>query len=62
MYSTRTSHLDVINIILKYLEGTPKKRIWLRGNNTYNTYGVIENFDRKLNMGFCIFVSGNLVT
>jgi hypothetical protein len=30
MHSPRTSYLDVINRILRYLKDTPEKRIWMR--------------------------------
>jgi hypothetical protein len=30
MYSPRTPHLDVVNKILRYLKGTPGKKIWMK--------------------------------
>jgi hypothetical protein len=32
MHALRTSHLDVINIILRYLKGSPEKKIGMRKN------------------------------
>jgi hypothetical protein len=34
MHSPKTSHLDAVNIILRYLKGTLGKRIWMKINNT----------------------------
>jgi hypothetical protein len=34
MHSPRIPHLDVINIILRYLKGTPGKGIWMKRNET----------------------------
>jgi Reverse transcriptase (RNA-dependent DNA polymerase) len=67
MHSPRTPHLDVVNMILRYLKGTPRKGIWMRKNNTnvicgYSDADWVGSFDRKSTIGFCTFVGGNLVT
>jgi hypothetical protein len=67
MHASRTSHLDVINRILRYLKGSPGKGIWMKRNNTnaicgYSDADWAESFDRKSTISFCTFVGGNLVT
>jgi Reverse transcriptase (RNA-dependent DNA polymerase) len=67
MHSPRTSHIDAINRILRYLKGTPEKGIWMKRNNTstlcgYSDADWAESFDRKSTTGFYIFVGRNLVT
>ena len=67
MHSPRTTHLDAINRILRYLKGTPGKGIWMKRNNTHDICGYSDAdwagaFDRKSTTGFCVFVGGNLVT
>jgi hypothetical protein len=34
MHSPRIPHLDAINRLLRYLKGTPEKRIWMKNNNS----------------------------
>jgi hypothetical protein len=67
MHTPRTSHLDAINRILRYLKSCPGKRIWMRNNRTNAVCGYFDanwvgSFDRKSTTGFCTFVGGNLVT
>jgi Reverse transcriptase (RNA-dependent DNA polymerase) len=67
MHTPRTSHLDAVNRILRYLKGTPGKGILMKNNNSntlcgYSDADWAENFDRKSTTGFCTFVGGNLVT
>jgi hypothetical protein len=67
MHSPRTSHLDAVNRILRYLKGTPGKGILMRKNNINAICGYSDedwagSFDRKSTIGFCTFVGGNLVT
>ncbi|XP_048232884.1 uncharacterized mitochondrial protein AtMg00810-like [Ricinus communis] len=67
MHAPRTSHLDAINRILRYLKGTPGQGIWMKNNNTYDIIGFsdadwVGSCDRKSTSGFCTFVGGNLVT
>jgi hypothetical protein len=67
MHSPRTLCLDGVNRILRYLKGTPGKRIWMRKNNINAICGYSDedwagSFDRKLTTNFYTFVGGNLVT
>jgi hypothetical protein len=38
----RTPHLDAINRILRYLKGSPEKKIWMKKNNTNTIYGYSD--------------------
>jgi hypothetical protein len=65
MHTPRTSHLDAINKILRYLKSCPGKGIWMKNNRTNTVCGYSdadwdESFDRKSTTGFCTFVGGNL--
>jgi Reverse transcriptase (RNA-dependent DNA polymerase) len=67
MHAPRTSHLSTIDIILRYLKGTPGQGIWMKKNVTNNVVGYSDadwarSCDRKSTTGFCTFVGGNLVT
>jgi hypothetical protein len=67
MHAPRTPHLDAINRILRYLEGSPENGIWMKRNNTNAICGYFDAdwvgiFDRKLTTDLCTFVDGNLVT
>ncbi|KAJ3702442.1 hypothetical protein LUZ61_006147 [Rhynchospora tenuis] len=67
MHAPRTSHLDIVNRILRYLKGTPGQGIWFKKNGTNNIVGYSDadwagSFDRKSTTGYCTFVGGNLVT
>jgi hypothetical protein len=67
MHFPRTPHLEAINKILRYLKGTPGKRICMKNNNSNDVCGYSDadwagSFDRKSTTGFCTFVGGNLVT
>jgi hypothetical protein len=67
MHSPRTSHLDAINRILRYLKGTPGLGIYFKNNNTNEICGYFDadwagGFDRKSTISFCIFICGNIVT
>jgi hypothetical protein len=42
MHAPRTSHLDAINIILRYLKSYPKKGIWMRNNKTNAVCGYSD--------------------
>jgi hypothetical protein len=58
MHVPRTSHLEAINRILKYLKGSPEKGIWMKNNGTNVIYGYsdadrVGSFDRKLITNFC---------
>jgi muramoyltetrapeptide carboxypeptidase LdcA involved in peptidoglycan recycling len=67
MHTPRTSHLDAVNRILRYLKRTPGKGILMKNNNSntlcgYSDADWVGSFDRKSTTGFCTFVGGNLVT
>jgi hypothetical protein len=54
-------------LLLRYLKGTPEKRIWMRKNDTndicgYSDAAWAESFDSKSTIGFYIFVDENLIT
>jgi Reverse transcriptase (RNA-dependent DNA polymerase) len=67
MHTLRTSHLEAINRILRYLKNTPGKGIWLKNNDSNEICGYFDadwtrSFDRKSTIGFYTFVGGNIVT
>jgi hypothetical protein len=67
MHSPQTQHLETINLVLRYLKGTPEKRIWMKYNNSNEIYGYSDadwagSYDRNSKTGFCTFIGGNLVT
>jgi hypothetical protein len=67
MHAPRTTHLNTIDRILRYLKGTPGKRIWMKNNNSNEIYGYSDadwagSFDRKSTTDFCIFIGRNLAT
>jgi hypothetical protein len=67
MHAPRTTHLNCIDRILRYLKGTPGKGIWMKNNNSNEICGYSDAdwaviFDRKSTTGFSIFIGGNLAT
>jgi hypothetical protein len=67
IHAPRTTHLNVIDRILRYLKGTPRNGIWMKNNNSNEICGYSDadwagSFDRKSTTDFCIFVGGNLAT
>jgi hypothetical protein len=67
MHALRTTHLETVDRILKYLKGTPGQGIWVKKNNTniiigYSDADWDESYDRKSTTGYCTFVGGTLVT
>jgi Reverse transcriptase (RNA-dependent DNA polymerase)/gag-polypeptide of LTR copia-type/Integrase core domain/GAG-pre-integrase domain len=68
MHSPRTTHLDVVNRILRYLKGCPGQGILMKRNYDTNSIAGYSDadwagtFDRKSTTGYCTFVGGNLVT
>eukprot|EP00257_Ricinus_communis_P014733 XP_015572484.1 DEAD-box ATP-dependent RNA helicase 56 [Ricinus communis] len=65
MHAPRTSQLEAIDRILRYLKGTPRQGIWMKKNNTSNIVGFSDadwagSCDRKSTTGYCVFVGGNL--
>jgi len=67
MHAPRTTHLDAVNRIIRYLKGSPGQGIWMKKNNTNNILAYSDadwagSFDRKSTTGYCTFVGGNLIT
>jgi hypothetical protein len=68
MHDPRTGHLEVVYQILRYLKGTPGKGLWFRANHHLNIEGYCDvdwassSDDRRSTSGYCVFVSGNLVS
>jgi hypothetical protein len=67
MHAPRSTHMESIDRILRYLKRTPGKGILMRKNNSNDICGYIdadwvENFDRKFTTGDCTFVYGNIIT
>jgi hypothetical protein len=67
MHSLRTSHLDAIDRILRYLKGTHGLGIYFKNNNSNEIYGYSDadwagGFDRKFTTDFCTFICINIVT
>jgi hypothetical protein len=67
MHAPRTTHLNAIERILRYLKGTPGKGILMTNNNSNDVCGYSDadwagSYDRKSTTGFCIFVGGNIAT
>jgi hypothetical protein len=67
MHASMTTHLEVVDRILRYLKKSPDQGIWMKKNNT-NTIISYSNADRagiygrKSTTGYYTFVRGNLVT
>lgn len=66
MQAPRTTHLEVIDRILRYLKGTPGQGIWMKKNKAYDIMGYADadwggSFDRRSTTCYCTFVGGNLV-
>jgi hypothetical protein len=66
MHAARTSHLEAINRILRYLKGTPTKEKLMINNNSNDMCGYsdadwVNSFDRKSTINFCTFIGENLV-
>jgi uncharacterized cupin superfamily protein len=59
MHAPRTSHLEAINRILRYLKGTSDNSNDVCG---YSDADWVKSFDRKSTTDFCTFVGRNLVT
>jgi hypothetical protein len=67
IHAPRTSHLEAINRIFRYLKGTPGQGIWMKKNRTNDVVDFSDadwagNCDRKSTTRFCTFIGGNLVT
>lgn len=68
MHDPRTSHLDAVNRILRYLKSCPGKGILFSRNGHLSIEGYTDADwagcldDRKSTSGYCMFVGGNLVS
>jgi hypothetical protein len=68
MHDPRTSHLDAVNRILRYLKSCPGKGILCSRNGHLNIEGYTDADwagcleDRRSTSGYCMFVGGNLVS
>lgn len=68
MHAPRTSHLTVVNRILRYLKSCPGRGILMKKNGHSQIVGYSDAdwagcpIDRKSTTGYCIFVGGNLMT
>ena len=67
MHDPRTTHLEVVHRILRYLKGTPGKGLWFRKNQHLDVEGYCDADwassvdDRRSTSGYCVFVGGNVV-
>jgi hypothetical protein len=67
MHAPRTSRVNAIVRILRFLKGTPEKRIWMKNNKSNDICGYFDadwagSFDEKSTTGFYTFVDENLAT
>ncbi|BBG96553.1 Seven transmembrane MLO family protein [Prunus dulcis] len=68
MHAPRTTHLQAIKRILRYLKGSLGRGILMKKNGNTNIIGYSDadwagcTVDRKSTTGYCTFVGGNLVT
>ncbi|KAI5350897.1 hypothetical protein L3X38_003788 [Prunus dulcis] len=68
MHAPRTTHLQAVKRILRYLKGSPGRGILMKKNGNTNIIGYSDadwagcTVDRKSTTGYCTFVGGNLVT
>jgi hypothetical protein len=67
IHAPRTTHIEAIDRILRFLKGTPRRRILMKKHNSNIVCGYIdadwaESFDKNFTIGYCIFVYMNIVT
>jgi hypothetical protein len=67
MHAPRSTHLEAIHRILRYLKGAPGKGILIKNNKSNDLCGYSDadwagSYDRRSTTGYCTFVGGNLVT
>ncbi|XP_028127274.1 uncharacterized protein LOC114323795 [Camellia sinensis] len=68
MHAPKTSHLEAVMRILRYLKSSPEKGLYFSKHDhlsveaftNANWVGLVT--DRRLTSGYCTFVGGNLVT
>jgi hypothetical protein len=66
-HSSRTSHLEAINRVLRNLKKTPRKGILMKINDSneicdYADADWARSCDKKFTTGYCTFIGGNIVT
>ena len=68
MHQPQTQHMKVVNRILRYLKGTPRRGIVFQRNGHLDLQAYIDadlagdRDERKSTLGYFTFVGGNLVT
>ncbi|CAN6677420.1 unnamed protein product [Malus baccata var. baccata] len=68
MHDPGEQHMNVVMRILRYLKGSPSKRIFFKKNNHFSVKGYTDADwagsidDRRSTSGYFTFVGGNLVT
>ena len=68
MHDPRSSHMDAVIRILRYLKNCPGKRIILSNNGHLRIEGYTDADwagcldDRRSTSGYCVFLGGNLVS
>jgi hypothetical protein len=68
MHEPWSGHLEAVHRILRYLKGTPGKRLWFKNNGHLGIDGYNDADwascldDRRSTSGYCVFVGGNLVS
>ncbi|GAV57074.1 hypothetical protein CFOL_v3_00612 [Cephalotus follicularis] len=67
MHNPYSTHMDVVIIILRYLNGAPEKGILFQKHNHIKVEAFTDvdwassHDDRRSTSGYCAFVGGNLV-
>ncbi|XP_020520075.1 uncharacterized protein LOC110006833 [Amborella trichopoda] len=68
MHAPRTSHMEAIEQIIRYLKGSPGNRFWMHKNRQVDILGYCDadwvgnSSYRKSTTGFGTFVGGNIIT
>jgi Reverse transcriptase (RNA-dependent DNA polymerase) len=67
MHAPRTTHMNAVVRILKYLKGSPGRGVRMQKNRhvritAYSDADWAGSSDRRTTTGYCTFVGGNLVT
>jgi Reverse transcriptase (RNA-dependent DNA polymerase) len=67
MHAPRTTHMDAVVRILRYLKGSPGRGVRMQKNKHVNIMAYSDadwagSNDRKSTTGYCTFIGGNLVT
>jgi hypothetical protein len=61
MHDPRSGHLEATHRILRYLEGSPGRGLWFKGNGHLNVKGYCDADwancldDRGSTSGYCVF-------